>query len=377
VSTSTLLFGSAGLLFLVFGGELLVRGASRVAESVGLSPLIVGLTVVAFGTSAPELAVSVQASLAGQADLALGNVVGSNIFNVLFILGLSALIIPLAVQVRLVQREIPLMIGTGVALLLLAVDGGIGRLEGVLLLAGLLGYTAWSVLEGRRASRDAADEPLRDRSSAGSTGDGRRWRGTLTSIAAIVGGLALLVVGARWLVHAAVEGARTLGVDELTIGVTVVAAGTSLPEVATSLVAAVRGQRDIAVGNVVGSNLFNVLGILGAAAVLSPEGIAVADAALRFDIPVMIAVSLACLPIFFTGWSIRRWEGALLLGYYVAYVAYVLLAQQAHAVLPALSRTMWLFVLPVTAVVLAVAGIRSTRSGPGTDRAFDHDGRNG
>lgn len=362
MTTSTLGFGAAGLLLLVIGGELLVRGASRVAGAVGLSPLIIGLTVVAFGTSAPELAVSARASLAGRADLALGNVVGSNIFNVLFILGLSASILPLTVHVRLVRREIPLMIASSVGLLLLSLDGRVGRPEGLLLLAVLLAYTGWSVVEGRRAEREGTLESGGGPPGLPSAGDGRGGRWALATAGAVVGGLVLLVLGARWLVDAAMESARALGVDELTIGVTVVAAGTSLPEVATSLVAALRGQRDMAVGNVVGSNLFNVLGILGAAAALSPEGIAVAVAALRFDIPVLIAVSVACLPIFFTGWSIRRWEGFLLLGYYGAYLAYVLLAQEAHAALPAFSRTMWMFVLPITALVLAVAAYRSART---------------
>lgn len=363
MTADVVLFGCAGLVLLVAGGELLVRGASRVAEAAGLSPLIVGLTVVAFGTSAPELAVSTRASLAGQADLALGNVVGSNIFNVLFILGLSALITPLAVQARLVRREIPLMIGTGVALLVLAPGGGIGRPEGLLLVAGLLAYTGWSVIEGRRADMDPERPEAGDRPALSDADGAPGWLGGVpVAVGAVGGGLALLVVGAEWLVDAAVRAGRALGVDELTIGVTVVAAGTSLPEVATSLVAALRGQRDIAVGNVVGSNLFNVLGILGAAALLSPSGIPVADAALRFDIPVMIAVSVACLPIFFTGWSIRRWEGLLLLGYYGAYLAYVLMAQQAHASLPVFSRTMWAFVLPVTLLVLAVSAFRSARA---------------
>ena len=361
MTAEVVLFGGAGLVLLLAGGELLVRGASRVGAAVGLSPLIVGLTVVAMGTSAPELAVSAHASLTGRAALALGNVVGSNIVNVLLILGLSALITPLAVQVRLVRREIPLMIGSGVALLVLALDGGVGRVEGFLLLTGLFVYTGWSVIEGRRVDANGGSAEAGGRWHPPDESGRRGWRGILAAFAAVVGGLALLVVGARWLVEGAVQAARSLGVDELTIGVTVVAAGTSLPEVATSVVAALRGQRDMAVGNVVGSNLFNVLGILGAAAVLSPNGVAVADVALRFDIPVMIAVSVACLPIFFTGWSIRRWEGGLLVGYYVAYVAYVLLAQQAHYSLPAFSRTMWAFVLPVTAVVLAVSAFRAAR----------------
>lgn len=357
----TLLIGLTGLLLLVLGGELLVRGASNLAERVGLSPLVVGLTIVAFGTSAPELAVSSQAALAERADFALGNVVGSNIFNVLFILGVSALVAPLAVQTRLVRREVPLMIGSAVLLLLMAFNGRVGPVEGGLLLVGAVVYATWSVAESRRSSA-RSDNGEASGPAGASAGVSEAWTRVTLAVLAVGGGLALLVLGARWLVDAAAATARSLGVDELTIGVTVIAAGTSLPEVATSVMAAIRGQRDIAVGNVVGSNLFNVLGILGVAAVLSPGGIEVAPAALRFDIPVMIAVSVACLPIFFTGWAISRWEGLVLLGYYGAYGAFVLLAQQAHASLPAFSIVMWLFVLPATAAVLAVSAYRSARS---------------
>ena len=359
MSAGTLTLGIAGLVLLVGGGELLVRGASKIAVAAGLSPLVVGLTVVAFGTSAPELAVSSQAALSGRADLAIGNVVGSNIFNVLFILGLSAVITPLAVHTRLVRREIPLMIGSAVLLLVLGLDGGIGRWDGVLLLAGAVGYAAWTVRASRRETGEArAAEELSPGQESGTV----ERTGLLLAGVSVLAGLALLVLGARWLVDAAVGAARSLGVDEFTIGVTIVAAGTSLPEVAASVIAAVRGQRDIAVGNVVGSNLFNVLGILGAAGLMAPEGVGVAAEILRFDVPVMIAVSVACLPILFTGWTISRLEGLVFLAYYGAYVAYLLLAQQAHAVLPAFSRTMWLFVLPVTAIVLAMTAWRSARS---------------
>lgn len=357
----TLLIGLAGLLLLVLGGELLVRGASGLAQRVGLSPLVVGLTIVALGTSAPELAVSSQAALAGRTDLALGNVVGSNIFNVLFILGVSALVAPLVVQSRLVRREVPLMIGSAILLLLMALDGRVGPVEGVLLLVGAVAYTTWSVMESRRSDARSNDGAASGPAGA-SAGVSEGWTRVMLAVLAVGGGLVLLVLGARWLVDAAAATARSLGVDELTIGVTVIAAGTSLPEVATSVMAAIRGQRDIAVGNVVGSNLFNVLGILGVAAVLSPGGIEVAPAVLRFDLPVMIAVSVACLPIFFTSWSISRWEGLLLLGYYGAYVAFVLWAQQAHASLPAFNLVMWLLVLPATAAVLAVSAYRAARA---------------
>jgi cation:H+ antiporter len=350
----------AGLVVLVAGGELLVQGASRLAASLRIPPLVIGLTVVAFGTSSPELAVSVQSAWVGNADLAVGNVVGSNIFNVLFILGLSALIAPLSVASQLVRRDVPLMIAASLLLLLLGFDGHLGRDEGVLLFAGLLGFTWWCVLQSRRESRaataadPAGDEPERPTPN-GLTGS------TLGQLAAIAGGLVLLGIGSKWLIDGAVSVATFLGVSELIIGLTIVAAGTSLPELATSLMAAWRGERDIAVGNVVGSNLFNILGVLGLASIIAPSGIEVSQAALSFDLPVMIAAAVACLPIFFTGHCIARWEGGLFLGYYVAYTACLVLGSMNHPASRTLTSVMLGFVLPLTAVTLLVEVYRTRR----------------
>ena len=343
-----------GLVLLVVGAELLVRGASRLARRFGISPLVIGLTVVAFGTSAPELAVSVQAGFAGQADIALGNVVGSNIFNVLLILGLSALIVPLVVSQQLVQLEVPLMIGVSVLLLIMALDGRIGGFDGLLLFVGILAYTVFALRQSRKESDAVRAEYTQEYGTDQNSVLGR----LPLQIACIVAGLALLVLGAHWLVGGAVVMARLFGVSELIIGLTIVAAGTSLPELATSVVAALRGERDIAVGNVVGSNLFNILAITGIASMVTPGGLEVAPALLRFDLPVMIAVALACLPIFATGHLITRWDGALFLGYYTAYVLYLVLTATRHAVLPAYSAAMLGFVLPLTAVTLIVLLMR-------------------
>jgi cation:H+ antiporter len=351
-----------GIVILVAGAELLVRGASRLAAALGISPLVIGLTVVAFGTSSPEMAVSAQSALAGQTDLALGNVVGSNIFNVLFILGLSALIVPLVVAQQLVRLDVPLMVAASVAVLLLGMDGAFGRLDGALLFGGAVAYTAFLVRQSRRetAAVRAEYESEFGEAAAGPVS----WvRDTLL----VLGGLALLVLGSRWLVNGAVEIATALGVSELVIGLTIVAAGTSLPEVATSVLASLRGERDIAVGNVVGSNIFNILVVLGFSGFVAPGGVAVAPSALRFDIPVMIAVAVACLPIFFTGHLISRWEGLLFLGYYAAYTAYLVLAATRSEALPAFAGAMTLFVLPLTAVTLATVGARelhARRRGP-------------
>lgn len=354
----TLLLFLAGLGALIAGAEVLVRGASRLASAIGVSPLVIGLTVVAYGTSAPELAVSVLAGLAGQADISLGNVVGSNLVNVLVILGLSALAAPLVVSQQLVRLDIPIMIGVSSLLFLLAVDGTVGRVDGLVLLAGAVAYTLFAIVQGRKEGRQIQEEYARE---FGGRGAGRF--GWLAHAGLVVLGLVLVVLGARWLVAGAVAIARVLGVSELVIGLTIVAAGTSLPELATSVAAALRGARDIAVGNVVGSNIFNILGILGVASALAPHGIAVAPAALRFDLPVMIAVAAALLPICFTGHRIARWEGALLFGYYLVYVLYLVLEATRHEALPAYSTVMMAFVVPLTVVTLVTAVMRSWRAG--------------
>ena len=350
----------AGLVALVAGADLLVRGASRLALSFGISPLVVGLTIVAFGTSAPEMAVSAGAVLNGQTGLAMGNVVGSNIFNVLFILGLSALIIPLVVHVQLIRQEVPIMIGASLLVLVLALDGTLGLFDGALLFGLLLAYTGFLVVQSRRASREAQAEFDAEIQPASPDA----WDARLpVQLALIAAGLALLVLGSDWLVSAAVFFAQSLGVSDLVIGLTIVAAGTSMPEVATSIMAALKGERDIAVGNVVGSSTFNLLGCLGLSGVLAgllpgSPGLTVAPSLLALDIWVMLAVALACLPIFLSGREIARWEGAVFLGYYVAYMAYVVLAAQQHAVLGPFSAVMMGFVVPITVVTLVVALLR-------------------
>jgi cation:H+ antiporter len=345
-----------GLLALVAGARALVHGASRLALGFGVSPLVIGLTVVSMGTSAPELAVSVGAALDGRTDMAVGNVVGSNIFNVLFILGLSALIAPLVVNVQLIRQEVPIMIGTSLLLLVLAVDGSIGRLEAAMLLALLIAYTVFLVLQSRREVQAARDEYAQALPSSGAWD--RHW---LVQLVLVAVGLALLVAGSDWLVGAAVAFARAFGVSELVIGLTIVAAGTSMPEVATSVTAALKGERDIAVGNVVGSNVFNILGCLGASGLVAAGGLPVPAAAMSFDLWVMLAAAFACLPVFLTGREIARWEGGLFIGYYFAYVAFLILASRHHQALPAFSAVMLSFVAPLTIVTLLVSVLRSQR----------------
>jgi cation:H+ antiporter len=349
-----------GLAALVAGADLLVRGASRIALSFGISPLVVGLTVVAFGTSAPEVAVSVGSALQGQSDIALGNVVGSNIFNVLFILGASALIVPLAVNIQIIRQEIPIMIAASVLLVVLAQDQSISLVDGAILLALVVIYTLFLIVQARRQPLADGDVPVP--APAAATRWARWGASPWAQCLLIVAGLALLVLGARWLVDATVQFARWAGVSELVIGLTIVAAGTSLPEVATSIIAALKGERDIAVGNVVGSNTFNILGCLGLSALASDGGLPVASALLHFDMWVMLAVAVACVPIFLTGRSIERWEGAVFLFYYAAYTLYVILAAQHHDALDTYSAAMLWFVLPLTALTLVIALIRTRTS---------------
>lgn len=352
-----------GLVVLTVGAEVLVRSASSLAVAARISPLVVGLTVVAFGTSSPELVVSLQASLGGQTDIALGNVVGSNNLNVLLILGISALIIPLRVSQQLVRFDVPLMILLSGLVAAMAWDGKIGWWDSLFLTGGLVAYTTWGIVQSRKeqeaVKREYAAEFGRA-SSQISTGK------LFLNVVLVVIGLLLLVFGSRWFTDAAITVARQIGMSELVIGLTIVAAGTSLPEVATSVLAAFRGERDIAVGNVVGSNIFNIMGVLGLSGIVAGGGVAVSEAALWFDIPVMIAVAVACLPIFFTGHLIARWEGGLFLGYFLAYMAYLILAETNAAVTRTFGTIMFAFVLPLTVVTLAVTVVRACRS-PASD----------
>jgi len=325
----------------------------------GISPLVIGLTVVAFGTSAPELAVSLRASFAGQTDLAVGNVVGSSIFNVLFILGISAMIVPLVVSSQLVRLDVPLMIAVSIAALLLGLDGGLGRVDGLLLFGGLICYVVWSVYQSRKETAAVKQEFEQEFGGQAATSPLQ----FVSQLALIVIGLVLLSFGARWLVVGASEIARSLGMDELLIGLTIVAAGTSLPEVAASILASIRGERDIAVGNVVGSNIFNIMCVLGLSAALSPVGVQVSEAALRLDLPVMIAAAVACLPIFYTGHLINRWEGVLFFGYYCAYTTYLILATTVPNISRTLGTIMLAFVIPLTVITLAVGVVRALRRG--------------
>jgi cation:H+ antiporter len=293
--------------------------------------------------------------------------VGSNIFNVLFILGLSALIVPLLVAQQLVRWDVPIMIGVSAALMLMAFNGYIERWEGWLLFGGIIAYTVFQIVQSRKGKESAAVEA--EYAEEYGKPEPRTAGRMLLNVALAIVGLALLIVGARWFVDGATELARAFGISELVIGLTIVAAGTSLPEVATSLIAAIRGERDIAVGNVVGSNIFNILAVLGLSAIVAPDrGLPVAPGMIALDIPFMVAVAIACLPVFITGNTIARWEGAIFVLYYVAYTAYLILTAGEHALLPQFQSFMLWFVVPLTAMTVVVSLYREyglRRSGAG------------
>jgi cation:H+ antiporter len=402
-----------GLVLLVGGGEFLVRGASRFAELLGLSPLVVGLTVVAYGTSAPELAVSIQAGFAGNDNIAVANVVGSNIFNVLFILGLCALVAPLVVDRRLVRVDVPVMMAVSLVAGLMALDGNFAFWEGLILALGTASYTAWSVISSRAETAAAAAAAAAANShhvpepeliegkhpgwlvsqlviaALGGLGWKLGWFGFTQGGLALLGGfvftlghffgkggttragdllhqigfiftgLGVLVLGAGWLVDGSVLTARALGVSDAVIGLTIVAAGTSLPEVAASVVATLRGERDMAIGNVVGSNIANILAILGISSLVTPGGLSVAESLLRVDIPVMIAVAIVCLPVFYTGYLIRRWEGSVFLAAYIGYTTWLVFDATKQPASTALGEALgWVFA-PVVMATFAVTGMRA------------------
>lgn len=359
-----------GFVLLVGGGELLVRGAAALAGVFKISPLVIGLTVVAFGTSAPELGVSLQAALTGNADVAIGNVVGSNIMNVLLILGTAALVTPLVVSSQLIRLDVPLMIAASLGMWIVAADGNVDRWEGALMFGALILYIVFCIRKSRSEHQEVLDEY-----ADGYTQTVVGARGLMIQVGFVVAGLALLAVGSNWLVQGASTIARALGVSKLVIGLTVVAFGTSLPEMVTSVVASFRGQRDIAVGNVVGSNLFNILCVLALTSAVAPQGVAVSTAALAFDIPVMVAVAVICLPIFLTESVIRRWEGGIFLMYYLLYTTYVVLHATKAGFGPSFGKAIVFVVIPLTLFALTVSFYQSVWAKPRRERERENPER--
>ncbi len=345
------LFFAAGILLLLGGAHLLVSSSSGLAVRFGIPAIFIGVTIVAFATSAPEIAVSLDAVLNERAGLALGNVIGSNIANILLIVGISAIISPVQVTKRIVWLDIPIMIGASAAVYLMALDQALQPMDGIvmlLLFTGFLGFQIYQVRKERSVS-DSTERELDKLSSP------------YLQVLLLVLGLGLLALGAHWLVESSIVIARYWGMSELIIGLTIVAIGTSLPELATSVLAAKRKESDLSVGNVIGSNIFNLLLVLGVSAMFTADGLPISDAALGLDLPFMVAVSLACLPIFYTGHVIARWEGWVFLAYYVAYLLYLFLDSTQHEYLSLFNEVMVMFVVPITILTLLIFVLRSWR----------------
>ena len=298
---------------LFIGAEGLIRGSSNLAIKIGITPLVVGLTVVAFGTSTPELVVSLKAALLGNSSISLGNVVGSNIANIALILGVAALIRPLDVHAKVIMREIPIMIGISILLLLLLIDGELGFLDGLIFVIGLIVYLVVNVLIARKEKNPEIDSEF---------SEGLKSKlGIPVSIVLMIAGLGLLILGANLFVQSAVAIAKIFNVSDAIIGLTIVAIGTSLPELITSIVAAYKKEADIAIGNVVGSNIFNILGILGITALIIP----ISSVGISYvDLGVMLFTAIILFPLSRTGFSFSRFEGALLLAGYGGYIYYLI-----------------------------------------------------
>lgn len=339
--TIAALFIATGIILLVLGADALVSGASRVAQRYGIPPLIIGLTIVALGTSAPEITVSTTAALGGNTELALGNVVGSNIFNVLLILGLAAIILPLAVSRSLIRQEVPVMVGLSALLMFLVLDGALSAYEGVLLLLLGLGYLILLLVQANQAAKTGQD-------LSPELPDDTGWLARFPAALLIVLGLAGLVSGAQLLVSGASTIALSLGISELVVGLTIVAIGTSLPEVAASVAAALRGQRDMAIGNVVGSNVFNIALCLGLASIVAPQGLTAPEQLLSFDLRVMVLTAVVLLPLMISGYEVSRVEGGLLVFWCMVYIILTVLSAIDHALLPVLMNITVYGLLPLT-----------------------------
>jgi len=334
-----------GFGLLIGGAELLVRGAEKISLLFGVSPLLVGLTVVAYGTSAPEMAVNVSAiyEVPPRSSLVLGNIVGSNISNILLVLGLTAIVMPLVVPRKLVMTTLPFMVLVSCSVYWVALDDVISPLEGSIMFAAAILFSSVLIHQGRRQSKDQRAEVKGADSQS-------RMRAIGLNVLLLVVGLALLIYGADLLVEACIDIAKLLHVSELVIGLSIVAVGTSLPELATSIVAGIKGKRDLAVGNLVGSNIFNILLVLGLCAALSPNGVDVEFRASHFDIILMIVVAFACLPIFASDYKINRWEGVLLFAYYIAYIVYLYLSYAVEVTSTIIEYPLIYWVIPLVVV---------------------------
>ncbi len=314
----TLLQMLGGLAILVVGAEILVRGSVGTALRFGLTPLLIGLTIVAFGTSAPELVVSIQAASNGSDDIALGNIIGSNISNIALILGIAALIQPLKVQASIVRKDVPILLGASMLLVLFLLDGVISQLEGFFFFSGVVVFTVASIRMAKMETNAEVNAEFEDVIP-------KKQHPLWLNIVLVVVGLGLLVLGAKWLVDGAIEIASSIGMSQAVVGLTIVAIGTSLPELATSVMAALKKEGDIAIGNVVGSNIFNILCILGITAMILPVS---QGGITTIDILLMLGLTVFLLPVLKSGYIVSRIEGGVLLTIYIVYTSYLVLSTQ-------------------------------------------------
>ncbi|MBX3414328.1 MAG: calcium/sodium antiporter [Pirellulales bacterium] len=313
-----------GLVVLIVGAELVVRGGAALAASLGVKPLILGLTVVAIGTSFPELAVGITACVQGSGAIAVGNIAGTNLLNILFILGLSALLRPLPLHLQVFKLELPVMVVAATMMTVLAFDGILSRLDGALMLTAAGFYTVALVRLSRQESRNTAKE-FQEQFGVEPSEVVQPSRRVRIKFATILGiGIVLSILGADWLVGGAVSIAHSFGVSDAMIGLTIVAVGTSAPEFVTTVVATIKNERDIAVGNLLGSSIYNILVILAITCLASPQPIPVEPQLLFFDIPIMAAVALLCIPVFITGRSVSRFEGGMFVTIYLLYMVALL-----------------------------------------------------
>ncbi|MEM9891469.1 MAG: calcium/sodium antiporter [Actinomycetota bacterium] len=349
-----------GLVGLLVAGHIVVEGSSRLGRLFGLPETVVGLTIVAAGTSAPELAVVLQSVLADDTDLAVGSIIGSNIANVLLVLGLAACFGTIRVTNRVVRVDIPIMIGASGALLTMTLDGNLDRLDGVLLFVALLLFVTWTLRANRGASQNIGLPDETTEQTSGDEGHSSFARAVVPSAIRLVIGVGGLALAADLVVSGAKQIAVGLGVPELIVGLTVVALGTSAPEVVTTVIAAVQGRRELAVGNAVGSNIFNIFLVLGLSTAIAPGGIAVDRDAVQLDLPIMVAAAVACLPMVFWDRKFDRWEGIVFVTYYIAYLAFLTLDATGSPLSRAFAIAMAGFVGPLL-LLTVIVGLRHRR----------------
>lgn len=345
ISTTLLILG---LLMLAFGGDLLVRGSAALADRTGVSRMLIGLTVISIGTSAPEFAISAYASWLGKTDIALGNVIGSNIFNILFAMGFAAIISNLYIQRKTNMIDVPIMLAISILAYVMSFTGVINRWHGLTLFAIFIAFNVFLIMYERKHPQEAA--AVAEDAAAILANK----RSIPKIIIFIIAGLGLLAIGSKVLVEGAADLARLMHLSELIISLTIIAIGTSLPEAITAIIAAMHRETDMAVGNIIGSNIANISGVLGLSALLAPDGIPVSASVLEFDFPVMLASSFACLPIFYIGHKVSRSEGIVLFAYYLLFLAYIVLRAINHPSISLLSDAMLFFCIPLTILTLGI-----------------------